>query len=116
MDTPRGRSLSSMRGSSYYSSSTDASSETSSDSDDSSLGFAAIRVRPAFFHEDRLLRFAANPSGFRNAITRSHMVAFTASFRFSWVLLCLGSWAWCQLVFTARTVHRRLRRLFRLRD
>ena len=61
-----------MRGSSYYSS-TDASSETSSDSDDSSLGFAAIRVRPAFFHEDRLLRFAANPSGFRNAITRSHM-------------------------------------------
>ena len=115
MDNPRGRSLSSVRGSSYYSSA-DASSETSSDSDDSPLEFAAIRVRPAFFHEDRLLRFAANPSGFRNAVTRPHMVAFTASYRFSWVLLSLGNWAWCQVLFTARTVHRRLRRIFRLRD
>ena len=104
-----------MRGSSYYSSSTEDESYPSSESDASDSEFAPIRVRPAMFHEGRLIRFSASPSGFRNAVTRGHLVAFTASYRFAWVLLYLGAQDLCRLIFSARTVHRRLRRLLQLR-
>ena len=116
MDAPRPRAASSLRGSSYDTMSTESSESTVSSDDSEPDGqFEPVRIRPFRFHCLRLLRFAASQSAFRNHIARGHLISFSASFRFTWVLLFLRPQDWGRLVLTAGTLHYRALPYFRLR-